>query len=364
MWREYLDPAFVEYLPEYRFENSPLDLAQRMLTHGPRGGVPVVPRTTVKGEPIQYKITEKFLVEASYKVTDMLEEFKQAASAKGQLENMDESGIHRSIMFPTDAVYLVNHEGFPAEVSRAFASAYNRWLKDFCDQSPERLIPLGVVSRHDPATMIDQLETLVSWGWKNILLRPEPILGKGLGDAVYRAFWQACEHHQVSVSIKGGSHLHGPTIGLDRFESHFAIHACSHYMEAQLAFLSLLEGGVFEKYPTLRFAFMEAGASWLPAWLFRLDKVCYDVLPKEVEGRINQKPSEYFRRQCWIAFEIDEPGLGEVVKAVGIDRLLWGTDFPHMDHDFVKVSDLESEDFTPTEFRQILEENPKGFYRF
>ena len=363
LWQNYLPEAYAEYLPQYEYHNETLDLARRAVVHGPQAAIPVIPDTVVQGKPIQHKVSEKFTIEASKKVPELLSEFEKAATAQGQLASMDEMGIQQSIIFPTDAVYLVNHKDFPTDVSRAFASAYNHWLKDMVEQSPDRLIPLGVISRHDPEQMVADVMELHRWGWKNILLRPEPIHGHSLGSPAYAAFWKACEELEISVTFKGGSHLHGVTVGLDRFESHFAIHACSHYMEAQLAFLSLLEGGVLEDYPTLRFAFMEAGAAWLPGWLWRLDNVCYDILPGELAGKVNMKPSEYFKRQCWIAFEMDEPSLREVVDWVGLDKLLWGTDFPHMDHEFVKVSEIESDVFSPEELNQILEENPKGFFR-
>ena len=100
-----------------------------------------------------------------------------------------------------------------------------------------------------------------------------------------------------------------------------------------MALLSLIEGGVLERHRQLRVAFLEAGCAWLPYWLWRLDDVEYRYLREEVGDRVAKPPSEYFREQCWIAFEPSEPMLGSVVQTVGVDRLLFGTDFPHLDHD-------------------------------
>jgi predicted TIM-barrel fold metal-dependent hydrolase len=103
-------------------------------------------------------------------------------------------------------------------------------------------------------------------------------------------------------------------------------------MEQMMAFLSLVESGVLERHPTLRLAFLEAGCGWLPYWLWRLDEVEYCHLSREVAENVRRPPSEYFRRQCFVAFEPDEPSLEQVISLVGSDRLLFGSDFPHLDH--------------------------------
>jgi predicted TIM-barrel fold metal-dependent hydrolase len=77
--------------------------------------------------------------------------------------------------------------------------------------------------------------------------------------------------------------------------------------------------------------FLEAGCGWLPYWLFRLDEE-YQQLAGEVEGAVTMAPSAYFRRQCFAAFEPGEPGLAQVVRYVGEESLVFGTDFPHLDH--------------------------------
>jgi predicted TIM-barrel fold metal-dependent hydrolase len=104
-------------------------------------------------------------------------------------------------------------------------------------------------------------------------------------------------------------------------------------MEQMMALLALIEGGVLERHPSLRVAFMEAGCGWVPYWLWRLDQVEYKHLQGEVAENVRRPPSEYFRRQCFVSIEPDEPTLPEVVRQLGAENLLFGTDFPHVDHD-------------------------------
>jgi predicted TIM-barrel fold metal-dependent hydrolase len=78
---------------------------------------------------------------------------------------------------------------------------------------------------------------------------------------------------------------------------------------------------------------LEAGCGFLPYWLWRLDRVEYAQLRGEVGRRVRRPPSEYFQRQCWIALEPGEAMLDRVAAELGARRLVFGTDFPHLDHD-------------------------------
>jgi predicted TIM-barrel fold metal-dependent hydrolase len=99
-----------------------------------------------------------------------------------------------------------------------------------------------------------------------------------------------------------------------------------------MALLSLIEGGVLEAHPSLRVAILEAGCGWLPYWLWRLDDIEYAQMRGEVRAHVRRLPSEYFQRQCWIAMEPGEAMLGPVVTEIGASRIVFGTDFPHLDH--------------------------------
>jgi predicted TIM-barrel fold metal-dependent hydrolase len=91
----------------------------------------------------------------------------------------------------------------------------------------------------------------------------------------------------------------------------------------------LLMGGVCERFPRLRFLILEAGGGWAPAILHTMDE--------EIRARAHERkwlsmlPSEYFKRQCWIGFSPDDPTLAPSVDFLGDDRILWATDFPHLD---------------------------------
>lgn len=255
-----------------------------------------------------------------------------ATHPEGQIASMDQTAVYQAKLFPTFAMYIVNHQYLSPEDSLEYARAYNRWLLDYCSTDPLRLQGVGLISRHSPATLVEQLEAIRQNGWNMVTIRPEPIKDKTLGHSDYEEFWQACAAFDITVALHGGTHLQGQTVGMDRFSSRFALHACSHPMEAQMAFVTLLESGVLQRNPDLKCVFLEAGAAWLPHWLWRLDQICFPEFRSITAKNITLPPSEYFRRQCWVSVEPGEPCLGDAVNCIGLDKLIYGSDFPHPDH--------------------------------
>jgi predicted TIM-barrel fold metal-dependent hydrolase len=89
----------------------------------------------------------------------------------------------------------------------------------------------------------------------------------------------------------------------------------------------LLMGGVCERFPRLRFLFLESGGGWIPTQLERMDE---QVKAFPLEKRwLSHLPSEYFRRQCWAGFEPEEWNLAACAEWLGPDRVLWASDYPH-----------------------------------
>ncbi|MDK1310606.1 amidohydrolase family protein [Pseudoalteromonas ardens] len=285
-----------------------------------------------------------------------------ATCSQDQLLSMNDSGIEQALLFPSFAMYIVNHSEIDAQASLDFASAYNRWLFDYIGSETDRLHGVGVISRHDPKTMVAQLETIAQFGWRMIKLRPEIINGRSLGHPDYEAFWKRCEQLGITVALHGGTHLAGSTVGTDRFTSRFGLHACSHPIEIQMAFLSLVESGVTERYPSLKFLLLEAGCSWVPYWLWRLDNICYTEFPSLIQDNIKMLPSEYFKRQFWLTIELGEPSIEDCIKTVGVDNLIYGSDFPHPDHMHLNDVNIRNElDYlTPSEIDKILYRNYKA----
>ena len=90
-----------------------------------------------------------------------------------------------------------------------------------------------------------------------------------------------------------------------------------------------LWGGVFDRHPRLKLVFAEALSHWVPQELMRLDEMVDMWNSKRLRERIRKRPSEYWRDHCAITATFISRGEAEMRHQIGVDNLLWGSDFPH-----------------------------------
>jgi len=338
LWAEYLEPEFRSFAPSSDMKIKGEDVVEHISQHVRERGN----QQMMQAHPNAY--------------------FKRY-DAESHVQAMLQMGVDVTFLYPTYGLWLWAVDQMAPEVAGAFTRAYNSWLKDFCSYAPNRLKGVGAINLHAPQQIVQELHQIADWGWKAVFIRPNPIKRRMLSDSAYEPFWAECEELGIAVAFHEGTHSRLPTTGADRFHTRFALHACSHPMEQMMALLALIEGGVLERHPTLKVGFLESGCGWLPYWLWRLDEE-YEQLHWEVKDWVKMKPSEYFRRQCFIAIEPSEPSLSQVVELIGADNLIFGSDYPHMDHkpDIVeKIVELEK--ILPREVvKKITWDNPYRFY--
>jgi predicted TIM-barrel fold metal-dependent hydrolase len=131
---------------------------------------------------------------------------------------------------------------------------------------------------------------------------------------------------------------------------------------AQRPFLHLLLSGVFERHPGLKFVMTEMGAYWLPPLLKRLDRTIIRIRETGATGELRYGPesilpmtaTEYFRRNCWIGISQPKAPDVEAILHVGLDRFMWGSDFPH---------DEGTAPFTRQHLRQLFHSWPEHHLR-
>jgi predicted TIM-barrel fold metal-dependent hydrolase len=283
-------------------------------------------------------------------------------SAASQVAAMDDMGLDVSYLYPTRGLGMWFFSDMEPDLASACASTYNDWIYEFTQYAPDRLRPVAGVALQDPEASAAEARRCADLGMKAIFLRPNPVDGRPLSHPDYETLWATLEEIGMCVGIHEGSQANVPHIGEDRLSTHFATHT-SHATEQMLAFLTLLEGGVYERHPTLRFAFLESGCGWVPYWLWRLDEIEYKSSYVEVKDFIKMKPSEYFQRQCFVSAE-PEPYLGDIISYIGKDQIIFGSDYPHPDHGPDIMDELiELENLvTKPVLQEILRENPYRFY--
>jgi Amidohydrolase len=116
-------------------------------------------------------------------------------------------------------------------------------------------------------------------------------------------------------------------------DPYFYIHMVGMPFNLMVGIMTLIGGGIMEKYPRIKFVFLEIGAAWLPYWMWRMDDH-YSRAMHHPTG-VPKKPSDYVRSDsCFVSCEPDETGLANTAEVLGSDRIVFASDYPHGDCDF------------------------------
>ena len=125
---------------------------------------------------------------------------------------------------------------------------------------------------------------------------------------------------------------------------------------------SFVAGGILERHPTLRVAFLEANCSWVPWLLWRLDEG-YELEADVFMPELAMAPSAYFKRQCYVSIEPDEVPARHMIDDFGCDQIVFSTDYPHGDSRYpAAVDSFLRLPLSADEKRKILWDNCVRFY--
>jgi len=274
-----------------------------------------------------------------------------------RLADMARDGVAAEILYPSVALqaFRVRDAALQAECFRV----YNDWLAAFCAAAPERLFGVALISLFDVAAATRELERAVALGLRGAMVWAAPPLGDSYARPEYDPFWRAAAAAATPVSL----HL-GTTQDLTAPGESIAVAFMMTILPVQRALSQLLLGGVLERHPALRVVSVENEIGWLPHFLARLDHGAAKY--REVAGlELTHAPSEIFRRQVGATFQEDRIGI-EARDRIGIESILWASDYPHSDSTWpnsraVIARDLA--DVPPAERTKILAGNVARVYK-
>ena len=244
---------------------------------------------------------------------------------------LDREGIAKAILYPSLGL-MWECEIDDVELSLAYAKAYNRWICDFCSDSDDRLIATAHISLADPTAAAAELERSVRAGAKGAFLAPYTLTRIPHAHPDHDIFWAKAQELGVPVVIHPMTE-HPKIRTYQRFDGMKR----ARWMQITLgmqgpqqAFYGLFQWGLFDRFPQIKVVLLESGAGWIGAALDRMDTTYETSLGYNVP--LKEKPSVYFKRQCWISGDPDERALAHIIEYVGNDRFFWATDYPHFDH--------------------------------
>jgi predicted TIM-barrel fold metal-dependent hydrolase len=229
------------------------------------------------------------------------------------------------------------------ELRWAGLRAHNRWLAEFCSDAPGRRAGIAQVLLHDVDAAVEEVGRARQAGLSGGVLLPGAPPGSGLAplyDPVYEPLWSACEDLGLPVNHHSGSA--SPDYGeLPCSKVMFLLEVTWF---AHRALWQLIFSGVLERHPRLQLVLTEQGSGWIPEQLAVLDHF-YDRMRSSggsqeeewgapVVKSLSLRPSEYWARQCHVGASFIRPAEAGLRHLVGVDRIMWGSDYPHRESCF------------------------------
>lgn len=294
---------------------------------------------------------------------------------------LEADGVVAEVLYPNTVPPFFPRSGLTASVPSAEdyrlrlagLRAHNRWLAAFCDLLPGRRAGIGQILLNDIDDAIADVGWIADHGLTGGLLLPGMPPGSGiepLHAPVYDPVWRACEERGVVLNVHGGSG--SPDPGMHPASPAMFVLEASFFAHRPL--WSLVMSGVFDRFPRLRLVFAEAGSSWVPNTLRAMDTIQakqesgnIGVMTIRDPFRLQKKPSEYWASNCWLGSSFMTRGDADERAAVGVDKIMWGGDFPHDEGTFPHTREALAHTYAgidPVEVARMVGENAAEVYGF
>ena len=352
LWDRYIDDEFKSRAPR-RMDEKRWDI-----------------RTVVEGEVMASMNPNSFPGMGAAEEQVMGERFAKEIAANfdpaSQLGAMDNEGLDLAVLYPTAGMYITAKDGMDPRFAEAACRAYNDWLYDYIQAAdPKRVFGAAALSPHDvESAQAEARRAVEKLGFKSLFIRPNMYNGRSWHDAHYDPLWATAQDLNVPIGFHETTGARLPAAGADRFPDDMGIaHIATHSVEQMMACLDIIMGGVMERFPKLQFAFLEAQCGWLPFWLGRMDEHYEWRHPFGEMQHLKMKPSEYFNRQGYAAVEAEESFVSHVIEALGDDRLVTTSDYPHSDAKYPHTMDTFMQlPLSDASKQKILWDNPARLY--
>lgn len=234
----------------------------------------------------------------------------------------DRFDIECAALFPTRSLsHAMIQE---PEISLRLLDAYNGYVLDCARELDGRLLPVAMGSVHDVDHTVSRLAEYRKAGFRGILLLPHGHRHL-FGHRSFFRLYEACQDLGLPITLHPNS---AGALGEENCTTFEEFHTLTFPLAVIRQFVNMMFCGVFERFPRLSFLLLEAGASWLPFWLDRMDNE-FDMRYRD--ALIRSRPSEILRAaQVYVSCTNFDRDLERVDDMLG-GGVVWGSDYPHWD---------------------------------
>jgi predicted TIM-barrel fold metal-dependent hydrolase len=289
-----------------------------------------------------------------------------------RVKAMDEDGVDAQTFFGNITGVAGNtfsNPDYPEELRLDCIRAYNDFqIDEWAVPYPGRFITLATLPMWDVDKAVAEMQRCVKRGIKGITFAfPEQYGYPGVADPYWYPLWAAAQEANMSINFHVGS---GASMGLKKMPRlalqsslvHVAVVSVLAISANVEVMTTILFSGILTKFPKLKVCSIESGAGWVP-YLLQLADHQWEAQALAKNG-MPDKPSDLFRRQCYVNFWYEEvpPALRDTI---GIDNLMWESDFPHGTGTYPKSREYianSMKGWSEAEKKQVLVDNARRVY--
>ena len=282
-----------------------------------------------------------------------------AGDPNERLKDMDLDGVDAEVLYVGGPLSTTDRELYLASVR-----GYNQWLADFCSVAPRRLLGMGAVPIQTPELAVTEIKKIKELGLAGAYIPLFPGQDDDYGTEQWNPMWDAFKETGLPIGLHvGGKRPGTPTKNIFESAPQFMTGLIMSKMTMAEAVSELIHGLVMQRYPELKFIAVEGQIGWCTFFQEYSDHL-WEKHRYWTKSQLQEPPSFYFKRQVFATFMEDASGLRER-HHLGIDNIMWASDYPHSETTWPNSKSLTDEWFTPygeDDKRKILWENCAKLY--
>ena len=248
-----------------------------------------------------------------------------------RVEHMRRDGVDAEVLYPNYAMRLF---AIPDPALQWHACvAYNDWLADFCGAHPAELLGIAVIPAFDVDQAIAEGRRAKDRGMVGVLLPQDTPDGSRYSHPRWDPLWAALAEMALPVSLHiiASGHANANWAKDETGEENAGVAYAVLPVRMARAFGTFILEGVFDRHPGLHLVSAENELSWAAGFLRRLDWGYHrQTMAGDPMITCKRLPTEYWRENCAMTFIDDRDGI-RLRDSIGVDRIMWSSDFPHLD---------------------------------
>ena len=248
----------------------------------------------------------------------------------------EEAGIQAEVLNPTRMLAILRNPD--VEVLQACAQVFNDWEAEFVSYNPKRLVGVSVIPMHDVAWAVQELQRTLENGLVGPMIHCQAPAGcPPYRDPIYDRFWAVANEAGVPITLHI---LTGRVLAPLALADTQSPEAQGDMPRGMLELFGEIQGvlandfifgGILDRFPNLIVVCSEFELSWIPHFMWNLDRLQdpYGFGPRMYLRDLKMRASDYMRTRVYHGL-IDDAYGPQMIPLIGADRVLWGSDFPHI----------------------------------